>query len=152
MTTQPDSATYRFNTGPALLLAGKPQQAAEPLAVAVELKPDYLEAASLLTTVEIGRGDFERAAALIAVIEEHHPDTALTKANGVVTLPPVIAYFVASDWQLAFRVVPTYWPAKAYWQWEAGAADFWGFLLAGVIFQVAVLVLLARRFNRVMRR
>jgi fluoroquinolone transport system permease protein len=47
---------------------------------------------------------------------------ALMKAAGVLVLPPLIAYFVRSPWQLAFGVVPLYWPAKAFWMFDAGEA------------------------------
>ena len=77
---------------------------------------------------------------------------ALTKANGVVTLPPVVAYFVDGNWQLLFGIVPTYWPVKAFWQSAAGATDFWIYAIVALVVQGGVLVLLIRRFDRVTHR
>ena len=37
---------------------------------------------------------------------------ALLKGVGVLTWPPVLAWFVTSDWQLAFGLDPLYWPLK----------------------------------------
>ena len=69
---------------------------------------------------------------------------ALTKANGVITLPPVVAWFVEGPWQLAFGIAPTYWPVKAFWQLAAGAGDYWAYALAALVFQSALLVLSSR--------
>lgn len=77
---------------------------------------------------------------------------ALTKANGVITLPPVAAYFVDGDWQLAFGIVPTYWPAKAFWEFASGMDTYWIYALTGFVFQCGLLALLLRRFERVMHR
>ncbi len=77
---------------------------------------------------------------------------ALTKANGVLTLPPVAAWFIDGPWQFAVGVVPTYWPAKAFWQAARGDPLDWLFALVGSLFQIALLGLLMRRFLRIMRR
>jgi len=57
---------------------------------------------------------------------------ALTKALGPFIILPVIAYFVPEPWQWLFGLVPTYWPAKAYWLLMAGDA-FGSVLLAGIV-------------------
>lgn len=77
---------------------------------------------------------------------------ALVKGMSVVMLPPVIAYFVPASWQLAFGLVPTYWPAKAFWAWQAGAADYGLYVLVGLVYQAVLLGWLVRRFNQVMRQ
>ena len=77
---------------------------------------------------------------------------ALVKAAGVVMIPPAVAYFIHSNWQLAFGLIPTYWPAKAFWSLQAGDANYWLYLLAGLVYQSVLLALLLRRFNQVMRR
>ena len=56
---------------------------------------------------------------------------ALTKALGPFIILPVIAYFVPEPWQWLFGLVPTYWPAKAYWLLMAGDT-LWSALLAGI--------------------
>lgn len=77
---------------------------------------------------------------------------ALSKANGLITLPPVAAWFVAEPWQFLFGIVPTYWPVKTFWQLHAGASDWGVYLAVGLVFQLAIMWLLVRRFERVLRR
>ena len=77
---------------------------------------------------------------------------ALMKASGVVSIPPLIAYFVKSDWQLAFGIIPGYWPIKSFWVIQSGDTNYWIYLLAGLAYQVLLVVVLLRRFNRVMSR
>jgi fluoroquinolone transport system permease protein len=76
---------------------------------------------------------------------------ALSKASGVLFIPSVLAYFVDPPWQWAFGLIPTYWPAKAFWVQQAGGLGFVGFLLVGVAYQAFLLVPLLRSFNRVMQ-
>jgi fluoroquinolone transport system permease protein len=78
---------------------------------------------------------------------------ALAKAIGIVIVPCIVAYFVTGPWQTAFGVVPHYWTMKVFWLFDAGA---WGAALVhavvGLGWQGVVLVLLARRFSRIVRR
>ncbi len=74
---------------------------------------------------------------------------ALMKAAGVVNWPPIVAWFVSSNWQLAFGISPTYWPAKVYWELEAGRGTAWLYMLASFLVSGIVIVLLHRRFERV---
>ncbi|MEE8041960.1 MAG: hypothetical protein V3T15_04095 [Pseudomonadales bacterium] len=77
---------------------------------------------------------------------------ALSKANGVITIPPLAAWFVEEPWQWLFGIVPTYWPIKTFWQLQAGASD-WGLYLAiAIVFQLGVMWMLVKRFEFVMRR
>ncbi len=77
---------------------------------------------------------------------------ALMKGLGAVLIAPVVAFFVASGWQLAFGLMPTYWPVKVYWLLDAGRTDIWGFYIAGLLYQFVLLILLLRRFDRVLHR
>ena len=62
-------------------------------------------------------------------------------------LGPLTAYFMASSWQLLLGVLPTYWPAKAFW--VAGEeGDFWPYILVGLVYDLLLLVLLLRRFAK----
>lgn len=74
---------------------------------------------------------------------------ALMKAAGVVNWPPMIAWFVDGRWQLAFGLVPTYWPAKYYWSLEEGARGQWAYLAAGLVFLAVLALALLRRFEKV---
>jgi hypothetical protein len=40
---------------------------------------------------------------------------AVTKGLATLMLGPLAAYFIHSDWQILFGLLPTYWPAKAFW-------------------------------------
>jgi len=82
---------------------------------------------------------------------------ALTKASGMLFVPPVIAYFVAPPWQWLFGVVPTYGPLKAFWTqqgvgWAAGPSPGAGCYLVplaiGLVLQAALLRWLLRRVRR----
>ncbi|MDX1578285.1 MAG: hypothetical protein R3266_07360 [Gemmatimonadota bacterium] len=73
---------------------------------------------------------------------------ALMKAAGVINWPPIIAWFVALPWQLAFGLCPTYGPVKVYWELEAGSSAVWIYLLANLIYLTLLIAWLARRFER----
>ncbi len=73
---------------------------------------------------------------------------ALVKASGVFQIAPLVAYFVNSEWQLIFGLFPTYWPAKLLWTLQAGGGNPWLYLTAGLAYQLILLIILLRRFNR----
>ncbi len=77
---------------------------------------------------------------------------AIMKASGTFLVLPLLGYFVRSNWQWAFGLIPTYWPAKVYWILDAGESGAWIFFLVGVVFQVALLVALLGRFKRVVHQ
>lgn len=73
---------------------------------------------------------------------------AVTKALGVLLVFPALAWFVPLPWQLAFGLVPLYWPVKLYWLLQAGQPYAWLYGLGGWLYQFGLLALLLRRFNR----
>lgn len=77
---------------------------------------------------------------------------ALMKAAGIINWPPLIAWFVESDWQLAFGLCPTYWPVKFYWSLEAGDPAAWAWFIVGVTFLAVITVLFQKRFERIEAR
>lgn len=77
---------------------------------------------------------------------------ALMKLTGIVLFAPVLAYFAPAGWELAFGVLPTYWPMKVYWLLEAGRTDVWPYLIVAVTYQSLAAVLFARRFYRVLHQ
>jgi fluoroquinolone transport system permease protein len=78
---------------------------------------------------------------------------ALVKAAGFIMIfLPMFGYFVTSAWRWAFGVIPTFWPLKIYWLYEAGEPVVWPYILVAVIFQLVLLVLLLRRFMQVIYR
>ncbi len=77
---------------------------------------------------------------------------ALMKLAGIVLFAPILAFFVQSGWELAFGVVPTYWPMKVYWLLEAGEPGVWPYVLVALFYQSVVTVVFVRRFNRVLHQ
>jgi fluoroquinolone transport system permease protein len=78
---------------------------------------------------------------------------ALVKGAGFILLfLPMVSYFVTSVWHWAFGVIPTYWPLKIYWLYEAGEPVVWPYIIVAVVFQLVLLVLLLRRFLQVIFR
>ena len=77
-------------------------------------------------------------------------------SSGVINLPPIIAWFVDSNWQWAFGIAPMFWPLKLYWVLagvsRGPAAPAWVYALVGVAYLLALIALLGRRFDRVMHR
>ena len=77
---------------------------------------------------------------------------ALLKGAGVLTWPPVFAWFIASPWQVAIGLDPLYWPLKLFWMLEAGAPRVALYFLAGLGYQGLLIALLLRRFKAVIAR
>jgi fluoroquinolone transport system permease protein len=73
---------------------------------------------------------------------------ALIKALGGFLILPVIAFFFSVQWQLAFGIIPTYWPFKVYWLLEAGGEGVWLYVAGGLLYQAALITFLMRRFIR----
>jgi fluoroquinolone transport system permease protein len=73
---------------------------------------------------------------------------ALMKASGVFQMAPLVAYFASEQWQMAFWILPNYWTAKLLWALQSGEARAWPYLAAGLTYQAFVLLILSRRFNR----
>ena len=72
---------------------------------------------------------------------------ALMKALGIFLLGPLAAYFIDSDWQLFMGILPTYWPTKAFWVASDGG-NFWPYFLIGLVYNLALVILLLRRFRK----
>jgi fluoroquinolone transport system permease protein len=90
------------------------------------------------------------ALSLAAIAANKVQGFALTKALGVLLVPPVMAYFVPTPWQWFFGLVPLYWPAKLIWLLHAGETSYWFYLLIGLLYQFLLLIVLLRRFNKAM--
>jgi fluoroquinolone transport system permease protein len=77
---------------------------------------------------------------------------ALMKLSGIVLFAPILAYFVDSNWELAFGIVPTYWPMKVYWILEAGRPGVWPYFAVAVSYQSIVAAFFVRRLYKVLHR
>jgi len=75
---------------------------------------------------------------------------ALMKLVGILLFSPIGAFFINSNWEFAFGILPTYWPMKVYWTLEAGEPHVWIYFAVAVIYQSLVTWFFIRRFNRVM--
>jgi fluoroquinolone transport system permease protein len=76
---------------------------------------------------------------------------AVLKGVGFLVVGSVMAFFVTSQWQLLFGLIPTYWSIKAFWL----ALDNEGsrlYLLIGFIYNILLITLLYRRFRNQLQR
>ncbi|OHV00469.1 fluoroquinolone transporter permease [Mycobacterium talmoniae] len=60
---------------------------------------------------------------------------------------PCLPWFIGSGWNLAFGVLPPYWPAKAFWV-ASDHGTWWPYLVGGVVYNAALAVPLFGRFRR----
>jgi fluoroquinolone transport system permease protein len=88
---------------------------------------------------------------LAAIAQNKVQGFALSKGMGVILVPPLVAYFVAMPWQLAYAIAPTYWPVKLYWLLQAGEPGWLVFLVAGLLYQGLVVWGLVKWFNKSMQ-
>lgn len=77
---------------------------------------------------------------------------ALMKLTGFIFIAPVVAYFAPAGWELAFGIVPTYWPMKVYWLLYEGATNVWLYVIVAVVYQSLVTAFFARRFYKVLHQ
>lgn len=59
---------------------------------------------------------------------------------------PCLPWFIHSNWNVAFGVLPPYWAAKAFWS-ASGHGTWWPYLIAGTAYNLAIAWLLFRRFR-----
>ena len=76
---------------------------------------------------------------------------AVVKVLNAVNLLPIAAYFIATPWQYAAGVFPTYWPMRALWSAAAGE-PYLRFLGAGLIVGGIAVAGLAALFDRKLSR
>jgi fluoroquinolone transport system permease protein len=77
---------------------------------------------------------------------------ALVKFAGGLQMIPLAAYFITPPWETLAGFMPSYWPLKVFWLAVQGSPAFWLYLGAGFLANLALLWLLLRRFETVMRR
>lgn len=85
---------------------------------------------------------------LLAFARNKVEGLAVMRAIGIVVAGlPLVPYFLGPEWQYLFWLVPTFWPAKAYWLLSAGDV-WWPYILGGALYHVPLIWLLYRRFVR----
>lgn len=77
---------------------------------------------------------------------------ALQKALSVFFIAPFLGSLLPVPLNMLLGLLPTYWPAALLWEIQETGVFHWITLLVGLVYQVVLLVLLLRRFQRVMYR
>ena len=84
---------------------------------------------------------------IVAVANNKIQGLAMVRALGMLIAGlPCLPWFIDSGWNLAFGVLPPYWAAKAFWVASAHGT-WWPYLVAGVVYNLAVAWPLFRRFR-----
>ncbi|MBW0115809.1 ABC transporter permease [Pseudonocardia abyssalis] len=68
----------------------------------------------------------------------------------VFTLPVVPFFFLDRPWQLAFGVLPPYWPVRAFWSAYDGGT-YWPYVVGGLLYNGALAALLVKVVTRRLR-
>jgi fluoroquinolone transport system permease protein len=116
----------------AFLLAGLPQPGVPGLLVCVLATAPFAPLVAL---------------ALAVFAKNKVQGFALVKASSIFQMTPLVAYFVRAEWQPAFWIFPTYWPAKLLWTLQTGGGSAWQYLAVGLAYQLLLHFILLRRFN-----
>lgn len=84
---------------------------------------------------------------IVAVANNKIQGLAMMRALGMLIAGlPCLPWFIDSGWNLAFGVLPPYWPAKAFWVASAHGM-WWPYVVAGVVYNLAVAWPLFMRFR-----
>lgn len=76
---------------------------------------------------------------------------AIIRAIGVLLLGiPLIPWWLDSPAQILFGLLPTYWPAKAFWL-AANSAPYWPYIIGGLTYNGLLAYLLLRRLTKTAR-
>ena len=65
----------------------------------------------------------------------------------VFTLPVIPFFLQHTPWQLAFGVLPPYWPVRAFWSAYDGGT-YWPYVTVGLAYNLALVLLLLRTTTR----
>lgn len=83
---------------------------------------------------------------IVSVASNKIQGIAMVRLLGLVIAGfPCLAWFVGSPWNLAFGLLPPYWPAKAFWV-ASERGMWWPYLLGGIVVNLVVMWPLLRRF------
>lgn len=77
---------------------------------------------------------------------------ALSKVGGIAGWAIPLGWFLPEPWSWLMGLFPPYWVSKAYWMAYAGEGMWWLALLIGIILQLALIMVLIKRFNKVAYR
>jgi fluoroquinolone transport system permease protein len=68
----------------------------------------------------------------------------------VFTVPMIPFFMLDSPWQLAFGVLPAYWPVRAFWS-AFDSGSFWPYVVAGLLYNAVLVVVFLRVVTRRLR-
>jgi fluoroquinolone transport system permease protein len=68
----------------------------------------------------------------------------------VFTVPMIPFFMLDSPWELAFGVLPAYWPVRAFWSAFDGGS-YWPYVVAGLLYNAALVVVFLRVVTRRLR-
>jgi fluoroquinolone transport system permease protein len=68
----------------------------------------------------------------------------------VFTVPMIPFFVLDSPWQLAFGVLPPYWPVRAFWSAFDGGT-YWPYVVGGLLYNAALVVVLLRVVTKRLR-
>ncbi|MCA9661273.1 MAG: hypothetical protein KC486_23240 [Myxococcales bacterium] len=86
--------------------------------------------------------------ALVSLAGNKVEGMALMKGMGIFMFAPVIGWFVDPPMRWLIGVIPTLWPAEAFWQAVEPRGSFWPVIAVGLVSHLLLLWLLLRRFRR----
>jgi fluoroquinolone transport system permease protein len=88
---------------------------------------------------------------LVAFASNKVEGLAFSKVVGVaIMFGPLVAFFWRSPWQLVLGIIPSYWPAKAYWLLYQGEPA-WGYIAAGTVYGLFICATLGSIILRKMK-
>jgi len=74
---------------------------------------------------------------------------ALSKVTSVLLVAPIVSYLLASTWQMAAGILPSYWVMKAFLVGDAGLlGEYWLYAGVGAVYHGVLLLVLMRRFQK----
>jgi fluoroquinolone transport system permease protein len=84
---------------------------------------------------------------IVSVASNKIQGIAMVRALGMLIAGlPCLPWFIHSSWNVAFGVLPPYWAAKAFWV-ASDHGMWWPYLLAGVVYNLAIAWALFGRFR-----
>lgn len=89
---------------------------------------------------------------LVGFAENKVQGFVLAKGLGGLLVAPAVIFFVEEPWQYLAGIAPTYWPVKAFAVASTGEPGYALFIAAGLATHAVFILLLLRRFRRVLRR
>ncbi|MEZ4637525.1 MAG: hypothetical protein R2873_19160 [Caldilineaceae bacterium] len=87
---------------------------------------------------------------LAAFAENKVTGLAVLKGIQGVQMIPMLAFFVAPPLQWIAGIMPSYWPLVVYWRMDAGQS-YLGYWLVGMVFNLGLVYVLARRYEQKLR-